>query len=287
MDQANAITDATGNARLANSLQFLIAAYQDELGAPVLIDSAIREATARGDGMFLAYLEYSSAVLRNGVGRYDAAMRSAKRATAPGHLSHSTWALPELVEAAARAGKADVATAALHDLSARALASGTNWALGLEARSRALLSEGQPADSLYREAIERLGRSSVRIELARAHLVYGEWLRRERRRIEAREQLRIAEEMFVGMSATAFARRTRNELLATGERARRRTIYTREPLTPQEQQVAHLARDGRSNQEIGGQLFISPKTVEYHLHKAFTKLGIKSRHQLERVLHRD
>ena len=123
--------------------------------------------------------------------------------------------------------------------------------------------------------------------MARAHLVYGEWLRRERRRIEAREQLRIAEEMFVGMTATAFAWRTRNELLATGERARRRTIYMQEPLTPQEQQVAHLARDGRSNQEIGGQLFISPKTVEYHLHKAFTKLGIKSRHQLERVLHRD
>jgi DNA-binding CsgD family transcriptional regulator len=287
MDEADAITDATGNARLANSLTFLLAAYQDELGATMLIQSELREASARGDGMFLTYLEYANAVLHNGLGLYDAAMGAARRASAPGHLSHSAWALPELVEAATRAGDGQVATAALQDLSARALASGTDWGSGVAARSAALLAEGRMADSLYREAIDRLSRCRVRVELARARLVYGEWLRRERRRVEAREQLRIAHEMFTGMGARAFAERARRELLATGERARRRAVDTTDLLTTQEQQVAHLARDGRSNQEIGGQLFISPKTVEYHLHKAFTKLGIRSRHQLDGALRRD
>jgi DNA-binding CsgD family transcriptional regulator len=287
MDEADAITDATGNARLANSLTFLLAAYQDELGATMLIQSELREASARGDGMFLTYLEYANAVLHNGLGLYDAAMGAARRASAPGHLSHSAWALPELVEAATRAGDGQVATAALQDLSARALASGTDWGSGVAARSAALLAEGRMADSLYREAIDRLSRCRVRVELARARLVYGEWLRRERRRVEAREQLRIAHEMFTGMGARAFAERARRELLATGERARRRAVDTTDSLTTQEQQVAHLARDGRSNQEIGGQLFISPKTVEYHLHKAFTKLGIRSRHQLDGALRRD
>jgi ATP/maltotriose-dependent transcriptional regulator MalT len=265
----------------------LIAAYQDELGAPTLIEGGLREATARGDGMFLTYVEYASAVLYNGLGLYDAAMSAAQRASAPGHLSHSAWALPELVEAAARAGDVQVATAALRDLSERARASGTDWALGIEARSRALLANGPGADDLYREAIERLSRSRVRLELARARLVYGEWLRRDRRRIEAREQLRSAHEMFAEMGARAFVQRTRRELLATGERARRRVVETNDLLTTQEQQVADLARDGRSNQEIGGQLFISPKTVEYHLHKAFAKLGIRSRHQLKSVLGRE
>ncbi len=237
--------------------------------------------------MFLIYLEYVSAVLHNGLGFYDAAMRAAQRASAPAHLGHSAWALPELVEAAARAGQVQVAAAALQDLSERARAGGTEWARGIEARSRALLAEGRTADDLYREAIERLGRCRVVLELARAHLVYGEWLRRERRRIEAREQLRIAHEMFAAMGAQSFAHRAQRELLATGERARRRSGETADLLTTQEQQVTHMARDGRSNQDIGGQLFISPKTVEYHLHKAFTKLGISSRHQLEHVLARD
>jgi DNA-binding CsgD family transcriptional regulator len=286
MDQADAITDATGNARLANSLKFLLAAYQDELGASMLIEGGLREATARGDGMFLTYLDYASAVLHNGLALYDAAMSAAQRASAQGHLSHSAWALPELVEAATRAGHVQVATAAMQDLSDRARASGTEWALGIEARSRALLAEGRIADDLYREAIERLSRCRVSVELARARLVYGEWLRRERRRIEAREQLKVAYEMFAGMGAQAFAQRTGRELLATGERARKRVVESTDQLTPQEAQIAHMARDGRSNQEIGGQLFISPKTVEYHLHKAFTKLGISSRHQIERVLTR-
>ena len=174
MDQANAITDATGNARLANSLTFLLAAYQDELGGSMLIEAELREASARGDGMFLTYLEYASAVLHNGLGLYDDAMSAAQRASAPGHLSHSAWALPEPVEAATRAGHVQVATAALQGVSERARASRTQWALGLEARSRALLAEGRFADDLYGEAIERLSRCGVRIELARARLVYGE-----------------------------------------------------------------------------------------------------------------
>ena len=160
-------------------------------------------------------------------------------------------------------------------------ASGTDWALGIEARSRALLSEREAAERLYREAIDRLGRTRVRTELARAHLVYGEWLRRERRRLHAREQLRTAHELFTTMGMEAFAERAARELLATGERARKRTVQTSVQLTPQETQIARLARDGLSNQEIGARLFISPRTVEYHLHKVFTKLGISSRNQLD------
>ena len=174
----------------------------------------------------------------------------------------------------------EVATAALQDLSNKARASGTAWSLGLQARSRALLAEGQAADDLYREAIERLSNCGLRLELARARLLYGEWLRRERRRLDARAQLRSALDLFTEIGARCFGQRTSRELLATGERVRRRTVDMNDSLTAQEQQVADLAGDGRSNQETGSQLFISPKTVEYHLHKAFTKLGIRSRHQL-------
>jgi DNA-binding CsgD family transcriptional regulator len=288
IDEADAITAATANASFGTSGKCLIAVYQaEEVGASVLIETAVREATARGEGMALTALEYASAVLHNGLGRYDAALSAAQQASAQDDLSHSVWALPELVEAATRVGQAQVAAAALQQLSERARASGTDWALGMEARSRALAAEGRLADDLYREAIDRLGETRVALELARARLLYGEWLRRERRRIEAREQLRNAYEMFAGMGAHVFAQRTRRELLATGERARRRAVETTTELTPQELQVANMARDGGSNQEIGGQLFISPKTVEYHLHKAFTKLGISSRHQLDRVLGRD
>jgi ATP/maltotriose-dependent transcriptional regulator MalT len=175
----------------------------------------------------------------------------------------------------------------LHDLSARAQATQTAWALSLEARSRALLAEGRIADELYREAIRRLEGTRVVLELARARLLYGEWLRRERRRLEAREQLRAAHEQLAGMGARVFAQRARRELLATGERARRRVVETNHLLTWQEHQVASMARDGYSNLEIGGRLFISAKTVEYHLHKAFSKLAINSRYQLEHVLLRD
>jgi ATP/maltotriose-dependent transcriptional regulator MalT len=195
-----------------------------------------------------------------------------------------TRAVAELIEAAARCGNQQNAQHALDWLAEMARASGTEWVLGVEARSRALLSDGDDAENLYREAIERLQRTRVRVELARAHLLYGEWLRRERRRLDAREQLRIAREMFVRMGTDAFAQRAARELLATGERVRKRIVETREELTTQEAQVARLARDGLSNPEIGARLFISPRTVEYHLHKVFTKLGISSRDQLARAL---
>jgi DNA-binding CsgD family transcriptional regulator len=190
------------------------------------------------------------------------------------------WGLVELVEAAARCGSPERGTDAVRRLSESTTASGTDWALGVEARSRALLSSGEPADRLYREAIERLGRTRMGAELARAHLVYGEWLRRENRRTEAREQLRSAYQMLTAMGMEGFADRARGELLATGETVRKRTVDTLTDLTAQEAQIAKLARDGRTNQEIGGQLFISPRTVEWHLGNVFTKLGITSRKDL-------
>jgi DNA-binding CsgD family transcriptional regulator len=172
-------------------------------------------------------------------------------------------------------------------LSERTRVTPTEWSLGIEARVRALLSDGEVADDFYRESIERLGRTRVRVELARAHLLYGEWLRRRKRRVDAREQLRTAYEMFASMGAEAFAERARRELLATGETVRKRTAETRGELTAQEAQIARHARDGLSNPEIAGRLFISPRTVQYHLRKVFIKLDIRSRTELDRVLPRD
>jgi DNA-binding CsgD family transcriptional regulator len=189
--------------------------------------------------------------------------------------------LIELIEAAARSGKPELAADALGQLSQTTAASGTDWARGIEARSRALLSDGKAAETLHRQAIEALARTRVRAELARAHLLYGEWLRRERRRLDAREQLRTAHKLFTEFGMEAFAERARVELKATGEHARKRTVETRDDLTPQEAQISRLAADGATNQEIAAQLFISPSTVDYHLRKAFRKLGVKSRHQLK------
>ncbi|HEY1566932.1 MAG TPA: LuxR C-terminal-related transcriptional regulator [Solirubrobacteraceae bacterium] len=194
------------------------------------------------------------------------------------------WSLVELVEAATRSGRPELAAAALPRLEERARAAGTDWALGDLARSRALMSEGEVADALYREAIERLARTRVRVELARTHLVYGEWLRREHRRVQAREQLRVAHDMLGAIGAEAFAERARRELLATGETVRKRTAERLDELTTQEAQVARLAAEGRTNPEIGAQLYISPRTVEYHLRKVFAKLGISSRKELRRAL---
>ena len=194
------------------------------------------------------------------------------------------WSLPELVEAAMRSGQTEVATDAVERLCERTRAAGTELALGVEAASKALLSSGEPAERLYQEAIERLGSTRMKLPLARAHLLYGEWLRRDRRRIDAREQLRRAQAMFTAMGAEAFAARAGRELLATGETARKRTDEARDELTAQETQIARLARDGLSNAEIGARLYISPRTVEYHLHKVFTKLGISTRDHLDRVL---
>jgi ATP/maltotriose-dependent transcriptional regulator MalT len=192
--------------------------------------------------------------------------------------------LPELVEAAARCDKPELAADALERLCQQTQFAETEWALGIEARSRALLSDGAIAESLYREAIDRLDRCRVALELSRAHLLYGEWLRRRGRRVDAREQLRIARAMFLEMGAEAFAQRATRELLATGETARKRTVETRDELTPHEARIARMARDGASNQDIATELFVSRKTVEYHLHKVFTKLGISTRQQLDGVL---
>jgi len=223
-------------------------------------------------------------VLYNGLGGYQGAITAAERACEQDDLSLFGWALIELIEAAARSGDPELAGDALEQLSERTRLSGTDWALGVEARSRALLSDGRTAEDLYLEATERLGRCRIKVHLARTHLLYGEWLRRENRRIDARERLRTAHEMFLTMGAEAFAERAARELLATGEKARKRTADTRDQLTAQETQIAELARDGHSNPEIGAQLFISPRTVEYHLHKVFTKLEISSRNELQRVL---
>ena len=224
-------------------------------------------------------------MLNNGLGRYEKAFAAAQRASdGQWELVFSNWALAELIEAAARLGTVDEAGAALERLVEMAQATGADWTLGVECRSRALLDAGDDADDLYREAIVRLERTRIRVELARAHLLYGEWLRRERRRLDAREQLRTAHEMFATMGVEAFDRRAERELLATGEHVRKRVVETREDLTAQEIQIARMARDGVSNSEIGERLYISRRTVEYHLSKVFTKLGISSRHELERVL---
>jgi DNA-binding CsgD family transcriptional regulator len=254
--------------------------------ATALIDVITRDVTLRGEGIGLTVVDWAHAVLNNGLGNYQDAVTAAQRST--GYLREMTaptWTMAELIEAAARSGHSDIGADALARLAETTSVSGTDWARGVEARSRALLSEGDSAECLYREAIERLGRCRVRADLARAHLVYGEWLRRERRRVDARAELRIALEMLESMGMEAFAERARRELQATGETARKRTVVTSDQgLTAQEWQVARMAREGLSNPEIGARLFISARTVQYHLRKVFTKLGINSRSQLDRVL---
>ena len=282
-EEADAIERATGTAP-AKFASFMLAAWRGvEAEALDLFGWGLGNVIARGEGRGLGGWGYGTAVLYNGLGRYDVALAGAQRACEYEDLSLFGFALAELVEAGARSGEYDEAAAALKHVEERTGAAGTDWALGVQARSRALLSDGPDADSLYREAIDRFERSRITVHLARAHLVYGEWLRRENRRIAAREQLRAAHEMFSTMGAEAFAERARRELLATGETARKRTVETHDALTPQEAQIARLARDGLSNPEIGAQLFLSPRTVQYHLHKVFQKVGLTSRNQLGRV----
>jgi DNA-binding CsgD family transcriptional regulator len=233
----------------------------------------------------VALTHWVAAVLCNGLGRYEEALAAARQACEHEHAFTSGWALPELIEAAARTESMRAASDALDLLAERARAGGTDWGLGIEARSRALLSEGEQAERLYLEAIARLGRTRLRPDLARAHLLYGEWLRRGRRRGEAREQLRTAYGMLEAIGMEAFAARARRELRATGETARKRAVAAADgALTAQEAQIAWLARDGLSNPEIGARLFLSPRTIQYHLGNVFTKLGITSRSQLHRVL---
>jgi DNA-binding CsgD family transcriptional regulator len=267
----------------------LVALRGERAAANELIKRTVDEVTQRGEGIGITIAEWAGAVVNNGLGDYDQALSAATRATEyEPDLRMLAWPLVELVEAGARAGNTEVAEAAYRRLSVMTSASGTEWGLGLEARSHALLDEGDTAEELYREAITRLGRTRQRTDLARAHLMYGEWLRRQRRRTDSREQLRIAQAMFETMRMEAFANRAASELRSSGETARKRTEggnYTQ--LTPQEAQVARLARDGLTNPEIGTRLFISRHTVQYHLRKVFSKLGITSRAQLDRVLPQD
>ena len=225
-----------------------------------------------------------AAIGYNGLSRYHEALAAARQASE--HTSTiyiSMWAMPELIEAAARSGDPASAAVALARLADFTEAGGSDFGLGILARCRALLTEGRPED-LYGEAIDRLGRTQLRPELARAHLLYGEWLRREGRRVDARGQLRTAHDMFAAMGMQAFAERARRELIATGEKVRKRSVDTHSQLTPQEEQIARLARDGRTSPQIGAQLFLSVRTVEWHLGKIFTKLGISSRRELHAAM---
>jgi DNA-binding CsgD family transcriptional regulator len=241
-----------------------------------------RSGSAEGFGLIS---DCMMASLYNGLGRYDGALTAAQRACEyPQELGFSILVLPELIEAASRSGRSECAAAALLRLVETTRATPTDWALGIEARSTALVSEGGVAECLYRQAIDHLSRTTVRLELARAHLLFGEWLRRENRRIDAREELRTAHEIFVRMGADVFAERAQRELLATGETVRKRTVDTLCDLTPQEFQIARLASEGLTNPEIAAELFISPRTVEWHLGKVYMKLGVDSRRELRRIL---
>ena len=266
-------------------IPLLLAAWRGkEHIARALIEEMTKNAVIRGEGCAISHTDYAAAILYNGLSKYELALDAAGKATAVDDIGTSSWALCELVEAGTRSGEGQLASAALDRLSERTDASGTDWAKGIEARSRALLADGEHAEDLYLEAIDRLGRSQMAADLARTRLSYGEWLRRSRRRLDARQQLRSAYDAFALMGAEAFLERARRELQATGEKVRKRIDETRDELTPQEQQIARLAREGLTNPEIGAQLFISPRTVEWHLRKVFTKLGINSRKSLRDVL---
>ncbi|HET6690426.1 MAG TPA: BREX system ATP-binding domain-containing protein [Miltoncostaeaceae bacterium] len=284
IEEADAISAATGNAPILYARLLLCAWRGDEAEAREVIEAGTGNATARGEGRVLALAGYATAVLSNGLGRYEAAIDGAMRGSDDDDQGYAGPSLAELVEAATRAGRPELADSAMPRLEERTRAAGTDWALGILARSRALTTGGGAADALHREAIERLGRTGMRVELARARLLYGEWLRREDRRVDAREHLRAAHEMLTLIGAEAFAERARRELVATGEVVRRHVVATRDDLTAQELQVALLADEGLTNRQIGAELFLSPRTVEWHLGNVFAKLGIGSRRELHDAL---
>jgi DNA-binding CsgD family transcriptional regulator len=290
VEEDRLIAEATGNPPVAYAAMLLAAWQGREQEATKLVQAAMQEAAGRGTGRTAGIAAYASAVLDNELGRYDAARDAVLEVFQRDQLALGQTVVAELAEAAARTGEVTLVQAALDWLSERTRATPTAWVLGIEARIRALLSDGPAADRSYRESIQRLVRSGVRFQLARSHLLYGEWLRRERRRAEAREQLRTAHQMLEEMGMAAFAERARRELRATGETARPRTVPAARAagasaaLTAQEAQVARLAREGLSNPEIGARLFISPRTAQFHLSNVFGKLGITSRSQLDRVL---
>jgi DNA-binding CsgD family transcriptional regulator len=283
--ETDVVAEVTG-IRLAARCDLLLAGYRGRPAeAAPLFAAATADAMARGEGFGLQNANWSEAVLSNGLGRYAEALAAAEPATEETCLPYITqWVLPELIEAAVRTRRMDQAREALGRLSAMTAIDGSDWAKGLEARSRALVSEGREAEPCYAEAVERLGRTPLRPDLARAHLLYGEWLRRENRRLDARHQLRAAYHLFTVIGAEAFAERARRELLATGEKVRKREVDTHSQLTPQEEHIIRLARDGRTNPEIAAELFISTRTVEWHLRKVFAKLGITSRRDLHNTL---
>jgi DNA-binding CsgD family transcriptional regulator len=273
-------TELTGSPLAPYHAVGLMAMRGREAETRQFIDTARAEVIERGEGAGLSFMDWAESVLYNGLGRYAEALAAARRVVDQTELVPLNWAMPELIEAAVRAGAPELAAETDRRLTDRSRASGTDWALGIAARSQALLADGGRADDLYAEAIERLARTRVAVDLARAHLLYGEWLRRQRRRLDARNELRIAHEMFTGFGMEAFAERARVELEATGERARKRTVETLGELTPQEAEISRLAAQGQTNREIAAQLFISPSTVEYHLHKVFRKLNVRSRTSL-------
>jgi DNA-binding CsgD family transcriptional regulator len=287
IEEERAIAEATGTPPVAYTDMTLAAWRGHEASTSELIARARREASARGIGRMDHFASYAASVLYNGIGRYDAAHDAVRRVFEHDHLGYMPFVVPEVAEAASRTGDTALLQATVAWMSERTSPAPSDWALGMDARVRALASEGDAAERLYRESIDRLAGTRLRMELARAHLLFGEWLRREGRRVDAREQLRIARDMLLSMGAEGFAERARHELLATGEKVRKRRDDTRDELTPQEEHIARIARDGRTNPEIGAELFLSPRTVEWHLKKVFTKLGISSRRALRDALPRE
>jgi len=285
VEEAQSVRDAMGVDEAPYGA-LIVAAWRGQVDAAnELIEVTLREAGARGEGVGIAISEYAHAVLCNSTGRYDEALVAARRACEDrDEMVAHNWGLTELVESATRTGQLELAVDAFQQLSTKARAAGTDWALGMAARAEALLSDGDDAERLFREAVARLSQARVRAELARVHLLYGEWLRRSNRRADARGELTAAHEMFSSMGMDGFADRARRELAAAGATVRKRTIETRDDLTAQEARIAHLAGDGLSNPEIGVQLFISARTVEWHLRKVFNKLGVNSRRQLREAL---
>jgi DNA-binding CsgD family transcriptional regulator len=283
--ESDALIEATGR-HVTLRTSIVLANWRGrDAEAVALIEARRQDVLRRGEGLWLAANDWGSAIRYNALGRYEDALAAAEQAAeAARGLGPSMLLLAELIEAAARSGQTERATGPLAQLAAMAHASGTDWALGTHARAAAVLADGQAAERLYQRAIERLSQIQTRATLARAHLLYGEWLRREHRRVDARDQLRVAYTMLSDMGMEAFAERARRELLATGETVRKRTFEALNDLTPQEAQIARLAADGQTNPEIGAQLFLSPRTVEWHLTKAFGKLGISSRRQLRSAL---
>jgi DNA-binding CsgD family transcriptional regulator len=287
IEEDRAIAAAIGTSPVAYTDMLLAAWRGQEALTFELIERRRGEAGALGIGRLARFASHATAVLYTGLGRYDAARDAARPIFEQDDLGHTPFVVPEVAEAASRTGDAALLKAVTEWMAERSAVTPTDWALGMEARVRALASEAEAAEPLYVESIERLGRTRLRLEAARARLLYGEWLRRESRRVDAREQLRLAREAFLAMGAEGFAERARHELLATGEKVRKRRDDTRDELTPQEEHIARLARDGRTNPEIGAELFLSPRTVEWHLKKVFTKLGITSRRALRDALPRE